>query len=185
MNRHQVTKAIQLVRNPFTQIITKFQKEYKSHVTDQSWKRDYPPTREGFQKWCRAADEKTAELNDEYYSASTVQLMSETKCSRYIAEYMSWHNHAFDTTASLSIPHLVVYHEDLYDDSLEATLDTMLDFLQLKQQTMPSQRLGDSDKLNVNDFMSRDDQKQIRRLVQKLATDETWSHVQRYFQDVM
>jgi hypothetical protein len=60
----------------------------------------------------------------------------------------------------------------------------MLDFMELKRQTMPSQRLGDSD-IDGNDFLSRSDFKQIRRLVQKLATDETWSHLERYFKDVM
>jgi hypothetical protein len=189
LTRHEyplsrVTKAIHLIRNPISQIITKFQKEFKSHVQDTSWRSDYPLTKSGFKKWCQAADVRTETLFHEYYSAGTVQTMQETPCGRYIAEFISWHNHAFDTIASLDIPELVIYHDDLYDDSLETTLHTMLDFIELKQQTMPSQRLGDSD-IDVNEFLSRSDFKQIRRLVQKLATDETWSHLERYFKDVV
>jgi len=180
----RVKMAIHLMRHPLTQIITKFQKDYKAHASDKKWRSKYPDNKEGFLAWCQDEDATKTELDSEYYSAGTIQMMAETTCHHYVADYVHWHNMAFDTVAHLKVPQMVVYHEDLLDSKLETTLGNMLDFLQLEKDNMPSQRLGDKE-IDVEDYLSETEKRQIRRLVQKLATPETWKHVQQYFQDVM
>ena len=180
----RVNKAIHLMRNPLTQIITKFQKEYKSHLNDTGWTKRHPNTNEGFLKWCQEEDDQKLAAHTEYYSAGTVQIMGATMCHHYVAEYVNWHNMAFETVSQLQIPELIVYHEEMLDSKLESMLDRMLDFLQLDKQSMPTQRLGDAE-VDVKDFLSKTQQRQIRRLVQRMAKRQTWEHIQHYFQDVM
>lgn len=182
-----VTKSIYLIRNPLTQIISRFQKDVKQHQedSDKQWLKQFPNDGKGLNKWCNEEDDKKHERQTQYYSAGTVAIMANTTCHSYIAEYIAWHNLAVDTLNELKIPSLIVHYDELLDASVEETLDRMLGFLELNKETMPSQRLGDKESVDTEKYLSKSQQRQIRRLIQKLASEETWKHVQRYFEHVM
>jgi hypothetical protein len=172
-----VSKAIHLIRNPFYQIVENFEEDYKSSLKDKEWRDKHPNDREGLLQWCKDAD---SELNAAEFigSATTVRMIQDTICANQILEYSLWHNRAFEVVEELKLEGKVVHYEDFTDSKLETTLDAMVDFLELSPKLkMPTQRIPK----DPESFFSTQERKDMKDLVKRLASEQTWEYVKDYF----
>jgi hypothetical protein len=156
-----------------------FEEDYKTHLQDTEWREKHPDSREGLLQWCRDADSKLKPA--EYIgSATTVRLIQATTCANRILEYSEWHNRAFEVVNELKLEGMVLKYEDFEDEKLESTLDTIVDFLELPPKLkMPSQRMPQ----DVKKYFSEQDQENMQRLMERLASVQTWEYVKHYFDE--
>jgi hypothetical protein len=176
---YRVAKAIHLIRNPFYQIMEHFENDYKTHLKDSKWREVYPDSREGLLQWCKDADShvKAAEYIG---SATTNRMIQSTTCANQILEYSHWHNRAFEVVNELKLKGMVLRYEDFFDEKLETTLDTIVDFLELSPKLkMPPQRIPK----DPENYFRKLEQKGMERLLERLASEQTWEYVKHYFDE--
>jgi len=177
-----VKKAIHLIRDPFSNIVSRFHHERKNFVQKKNdeWLTKYPDNPKGFQQWC-ADNDKDSELDEfqtfEYDLLKAVQL---APCHGEVFKFVQWHNLAFALTEKFSIETKVLLYED-FEEHFDETIESLLRFMEFPQARAPRQF---SAKGSYSDYYSHVDRRRIGLLVKKIATKETWKHLERYILDI-
>lgn len=178
-----VYKAIHVVRNPFHNLISRFNCELKLRAGikgDSSFAEKYPKGAHGFHGFCRDLD---ADFDKQYpkdmFPANKRNDVKHTRCHDDIISYVQWHNHAFETCRELHLPTMVVHYDD-YEDDQNMTFTNMLDFMHLEEEGTVGPFTARHD---YNDYFTNEDRQSIKKLVQQLASNHTWKAVARYFED--
>lgn len=136
-----VTKAIHLIRDPFSNIVSRFlmfeerSKDKDFDSANPITKTGYPMTKLGFQKYCRDMDTKF--YNDEYEwflkQPEMNEAMSGVPCRSEFYKYFQWHNLARNAAVEIQkVPYMLI-HYNLFIDKFETELRKMLSFLQLPE----------------------------------------------------
>ena len=174
-------RAVHLVRNPFINLIARFIREREhDRRKDKKFQEEYPMLpKKGFQKWCGMLDDKFTKIEDEVFGDDdkTLRLMRSSICHAEVYKYVQWHNYAFATTAALDVPTIVVYYED-FQSKFRETNKKILDFVELPS-IVPSYSFPVYH--NYTRFFSEQDRADIRALAKRIATKETWQHIEHYF----
>lgn len=178
-----VHKAVHVIRNPFHNIISRFNCEHKLSAQEggdraRNFAEKYPKSAHGFHNFCRDLD---ADF-DKQYSKDIIpeterHLVKHTRCHDDVISYVQWHNHAFETCRELHLPTLVVYYED-YEDDFNMTFSNLMDFMHLEEN---GQANGFTARHDYQDYFTSEDRQNIKHLVKQLASNHTWRALARYF----
>ena len=178
-----VHKAIHIVRDPFHNLISRFNCEHKL-VAERGGDRAlqfverYPKNASGFHNFCRDLDSDF----DKQYSKDLIpkskrQDVKHTLCHDDIISYVQWHNHAFEACRHLHLPTLVIHYED-YEDDFNMTFSNLLDFMHLR----PIGKAGQySARKDYQDYFTKEDRIKVKKLVKQFASTHTWKVLARYF----
>jgi hypothetical protein len=173
----RVKSAIHLIRNPFHNIIARYHLEHRHGIkSNKTFFLEQPNSPEGFQAWCKSQDTKYRSDDEEIFADKNVD---NTICHAEFFKYTQWHNLVHDSMRLLnhSIPLLVVYYED-YSVDFNATVSRILDFLELD----PVGKLTEfHPRTDYEAYFTKEQRKDIRGLVKKFASGETWQEIKHYF----
>lgn len=174
-----VERILHLIRSPFTNIVARFHLEQRHFAVagDDTYTRDAA----GFRQWCRDLDETYADSEHLVWKDDPAleQLFRQVPCRAEFYKYTQWHNHMFQLQDMLKSPskdYLVVHYED-YERDLNATIGTIMDFLQ-QQVVNPLREFRPLP--DYSDHFSKTDRRRVRQLIQYMSTSETWKMLQRY-----
>lgn len=109
-------------------------------------------------------------------------------CHGEFYKWTQWHNLAHASLAIMrgagktarEVPRLRVYYED-YKERFETTAQQILDFLELEQVAPFREFRSRSD---YGGYYSDKELRDIKKLVQSVASEETWKDVRHYFKGV-
>ena len=177
----RVKKAIHLIRNPFHNFVSRYHLVRKNNIAKgkrkEEWVERHPLDAIGFQRWCNELDEMYKKEEDENFEHDMVKQLRLSPCHGEVLKFIQWHNLAFQLTQRHGIESLVVYYED-YASNFNQTLDTILDFLELPTVLKPR---GFEAGHEYNKFYTSLDKRRIQLLVQEIASETTWNHLEHYF----
>ena len=178
----RVAKAIHLIRNPFHNIIARYHLEHK-HAGDkdkQAWLNAHPNDKEGLQEYCKGLDERYQEEDEKYFGKDKVP---KAPCHGEFFKWTQWHNLAIEGIKLIEqdhpVPTLLVYYED-YTTKFNQTVDRILDFLELEEEGYRREFAARS---AYGGYFSDEQVRSARKLVKRVASDETWALVKHYFDD--
>mmetsp|Transcript_5938 Transcript_5938/g.14750 ORF Transcript_5938/g.14750 Transcript_5938/m.14750 type:complete len:322 (+) Transcript_5938:420-1385(+) len=189
----RVHKAIHLIRNPMHNLIARYHLEHrhKGYKNDQDWQESHSNDSEGLHKWCEQVAEKYKVQDVEFFGSANK--IPKAPCHGEFYKWTQWHNLAHETIAMMrgeaadfpefpvrDVPVLKVFYED-YNTAFNQTAEGILDFLEL-EQVAPFREFAS--RKDYGGYFSKDELKDIRDLVQSVATEQTWSDVKHYFADV-
>jgi len=186
----RVHKAIHLIRNPMHNLIARYHLEHrhKGYKNDQDWQESHSNDSEGLHKWCEQVAEKYKVQDVEFFGSANK--IPKAPCHGEFYKWTQWHNLAHQTIAMMrgeaaefpvrDVPVLKVLYED-YNTAFNQTAEGILDFLEL-EQVAPFREFAS--RKDYGGYFSKDELKDIRDLVQSVATEQTWSDVKHYFADV-
>jgi hypothetical protein len=177
----RVAKAIHLIRNPFNNIISRYHQEIKNQrdKNETGWLTAHPNNATGFQLWCRELDDISYRQDVRFFGEEKIP---KAPCHGEFYKYAQWHNlvHESIELVDHKVPILPLYYED-YADRLIQTTTTLLRFLQLDL-------LGDlreyAAKTDFSNYFIETQEKDIKSLVQSVASNTTWGEIKHYFEDL-
>eukprot|EP00934_Nitzschia_sp_Nitz4_P006585 Nitzschia sp. Nitz4//scaffold144_size56818//594//1799//NITZ4_006524-RA/size56818-processed-gene-0.61-mRNA-1//1//CDS//3329536477//6575//frame0 len=177
-NPDWVAKAIHLIRNPFHNIIARYHLEHRhAAVKNQTgWLDDHANDADGLQKYCADADDRYHKEDKEFFGKDKIP---KAPCHGEFYKWTQWHNLVFESLELIDheVPILTVYYED-YNNKFNATVGKILDFLELKQDGVLREFTSRSD---YGGYFTDKQQKDVRSLVKKVASERTWATVKHYF----
>jgi hypothetical protein len=180
-SEEQVGKVVHLVRSPFTNIISRFHKHLhgaEASVTHKSHgKYDY--TADSFQQYCFDLDQNYTTKEKQTFGRKIFRLAKKIPCRSEFFRYVQWHNNAFRLNYRLEKKYgtesLVLHYED-YSERFNITMDSVLSFLELSQESDPLEfHLG-----RYDDYYTKSQQQSIQDLIAAMASKETWEIMGRY-----
>ena len=165
----RIAKYIHLIRNPFDNIVARFHLDAR-HLKG---KRDFARNATGFAEWCHWI--RSEHSHTHFADETTRRLVRETPCGPEFFRWTQWHNLAADVYRDR--PTHLVYYED-YASDLNATALGILAFL---EQTPQHEWRPFRELPNYDDHFAGDHKRKVQRLIQHVATPETWKLMRRYF----
>ena len=193
-------KAVHLIRNPFDNLFARIHMavDKRTRRTELGWTSEqlekFDTSRDGYLRWCQHVDTAHAEnyRNTPLIGANVKEAFVGLPCFSEWFRFTQWHNHAFALTQQLALPTHVVHYED-YQNDHQATTRRLLDFLQAFPARNTSSGVDvrfraplhfDGVNKTYQDFYTRDEMVRAKDLVYVLASNVTWSHLERYFGDL-
>lgn len=177
---HDVDRAVHLIRDPLDNMVSRYHLGLHKveHSGDEEKLQRYTYDAQGFHNFCedRLYDEE--EHTDSHMDQDVLEMIQDVPCHLDLFRYVQWHNLAFITTQDLlKIPtHMLHYHE--YSDNFPSTLTTLLDFLDLPNTGAVTEfQTGKS----YRDYFSTAQIAAMGNATRRLASRETWEHLERYF----
>lgn len=180
-----VKKAVHLFRDPFDNVVSRFNHEHKTNKNqkNEEWLASYPRNEEGFKKWCSDAGTRYSP-SDTFHSEMTnfdrkfLDVVDRVPCFAEFIKYTQWHNNAFAVAKTMGIPTLVVHYED-YRDNFDQTLGNLLDFVKLPPK-------GEAPKFGMAPYLTYftdEERVRVKGFLEYLSTPITWDELSRYFED--
>lgn len=179
----RVAKAIHLIRNPFHNIIARYHLEHRhaGYKNETKWLDGHSNDKEGLQKYCKDLDQTYRKQDEAFFGKDNVP---KAPCHGEFYKWTQWHNYVHEGLELIEslheVPVLTIYYED-YSLKFNSTVDTILDFLELKQEGYLREFTARSD---YGGYFSTDQERQVRDLVKEVASPRTWKQVKHYFEDV-
>ena len=185
-NQEIVKRAVHLFRDPYDNVISRFNHEHKTNKRQKNseWLEHYPRNEVGFKKWCSDASNRVTP-SDTYHSEMTtfdekfLDVVDRVPCFAEFIKYTQWHNNAFAVARILGLDTLVVYYED-YRDNFDKTLDELLKFVELPKKGEPP-KFGMA---SYDNYFTNDERKRIQNFIEYLSTPRTWEALsEKYFKE--
>ena len=180
----RVQKAIHLIRNPMHNIIARYHLEHrhKGYKNNTDWLEQHSNDVEGVQTYCHDSDQTYYTQDVAYFGSSNIP---KAPCHGEFFKWTQWHNLALESLDIMSkekgdgerIPVLTVYYED-YKTRFNETVGEILDFLDLSVEGYLREFTSRSD---YDGYFTKDQLKEIRKLVKETASSRTWEQVKHYF----
>lgn len=174
----RVARAIHLIRNPFSNIISRYHQRRKNQEDKNAteWLLEHPNNATGFHKWCSELDSQFYQEELEYFGIGNV---SRAPCHGEFYKYAQWHSLVDGALGLIShhMPVLTVYYED-YEKKLEETTYTILNFLELK---LVGHIKAFKQKTNISGYFSAKEKFMIKDLISEVASNAAWRRIQHYF----
>jgi hypothetical protein len=105
-------------------------------------------------------------------------------CHGEFYKWTQWHNLVHEGVelikASHEVPILTIYYED-YTLKFNATVAQILGFLELEHVGELREFSARSD---YDGYFTKEQMQDAKALVQRVASEKTWSQVQHYFRDI-
>ena len=172
-----VSKVIHLIRDPVDNIVSRY----------HNWRFNNAQQGDGtiteFRQWCSKLHAKTKkdESKMEVWGEELWGILKDVPCATDFFRYVQWHNMALATFRDLDLEHLVMYYED-YESKWETTKETLLNFIDLKQEERAIATPFVGGKHYRNHFTT-DELARIRQGIQLMSSRSTWTRLQHYFDD--
>lgn len=167
-------KAIHLFRHPLDNVVARFHSSYKK--SEANFKEKYPYNSTGFNNWCAAQDKKRDLFKYHLIDDALASKLTAVKCYNEFFKYLQWHNLAFETTRSLSLPTLIMHYED-YSNEFDTSVKRLVAFLELPSTGSVVPFLHGK---VYRDYYSLEQRIAIRDLVTEMASAETWHYMKDY-----
>ena len=169
-----VKKVVHLIRDPFTNIVSRFNREQRVNATYlkqlQSNMHDY---HDAFKSWCKEKDEKISFREQIYYGK---RFPSDVPCRHEFFQYIDWHNKAFSLTEDLEVESLVFHYEN-YQKNFSGALRELSSFLEYKIEDHETEFHP-----QTYSFMySEKEHLAIMQWFQEISSRSTWNSIKRYF----
>mmetsp|Transcript_1684 Transcript_1684/g.3835 ORF Transcript_1684/g.3835 Transcript_1684/m.3835 type:complete len:452 (-) Transcript_1684:207-1562(-) len=176
----RVQKAIHLIRNPMHNTIARFhlERRHKEYKNKTDYLETHPNNEVGFQEWCKDFKQTYAKEDEEFFKDG----VPVAPCHGEFYKWTQWHNLVHQSLDLIphKVPVLTVYYED-YKTNFNATAMGILNFLELDLVGELREFTARSD---YDSYFTKDQLKEIKKLVKDVATEKTWSLVKHYFDDV-
>jgi Sulfotransferase domain len=174
----RLAKTIHLIRNPFDNIVSRFHLAHKKRSQDepddyQTWKERYPANATGFANWC-------IDLDREYgspFNPKKVRVGSLT-CHGEWFKYVQWHVLALATIKKSQLPSMTVYYEDYEAAKWNATVQRIVDFLELP---LKGNNVREFESHTSYEYYTDQQRREARDLVRKMVVDQVWELLKHYF----
>lgn len=173
-------KAIHLFRHPLDNIVARFHLHYNEQkaLNNTDFAIRYQNNANGFNAWCEDETfwdelEKLRWIDD-----GLVEKLKAVPCRQEFFRYVQWHNLAFETSRSLSLPTLIMYYDD-YSDDFALALKRLLTFLELPRVDGAIEPFSHGKE--YRNYYTVEQHAAILDLVKELASAETWHYLKRYF----
>ena len=171
-----VKKVVHIIRDPLDNTVARFHLDRYSKT--ETWLKEYPATKLGFQKWCKGIDDDNNMLiSHKFVDKDLRKALSGVPCRAEFFRYVQWHNMAFAVTADLGLPELV-FHYESYTTSFDKTIEDLLDFLELSPIGEPEPYFPGK---VYGDYYSDDEKRAIARFTKEFSSKTTWAHLKQYF----
>ena len=159
----------------FQKVVSRFHLELNEHPG----RRDYDSTRTGFRNFCTHIDNayRLEESATHILDKPILQRLQDVPCHSDFIRYVQWHDLAFVTTWDM--PELVLHYE-LYETHFNATLLTLMNFLEL-----PLTHADDVEFIKGKeyiDYFTATEREAVKLAVQELALGITWDNLKHYFE---
>ncbi|CAB9499905.1 expressed unknown protein [Seminavis robusta] len=176
-----VHKAIHLFRNPFDNVVSRFNFEHKRLEKKKGYTNGSTKSREGFRAFCQQMDTtwKESERNSIVYEDSILAKMESVPCHSDFFRYVEWHNLAFVTTQDLGIETMILHYEDYGASTFETTKNKLLEFLELEERGVSSP--FKDGKVYSKEYFTKKEREVVKEVLQQLALKTTWGYLERYF----
>jgi len=175
-----VEKAVHLIRNPFDNVIGRFNFEHVLNERNSTlirWNKLYTKDQAGFKEWCRHFDQINM-IEESTASRLDKELMEAFKnvpCHGEFFRYIQWHNNALNITYMMGLPTHLVYYEDFQHYSKE-TMTDLTSFLELSNiGEVPVFKMKKYD-----GYYSNEEETQIMSFLKYLSADITWQVLNPY-----
>lgn len=177
---NDIDRAVHLFRDPMDNMVSRYHlgvhKVTKQNKTELIQRYTYDAA--GFTNFCWDKTYFHDEQSESHVDQDVLQLIQDVPCHMDLFRYIQWHNLAFIVTDDyLNLPTHIVHYED-YNSNMEATLQSLLDFLELPNTgaEYPFQS-GKSYRYYFTD----DQIARMRTATMMLASPLTWHYMERYF----
>jgi hypothetical protein len=179
----RVAKAIHLIRNPFHNIIARYHLEHRHHQykNETDWLDEHLNDKKGLQKYCRDLDKAYRQQDEDYFGKGKIPAAI---CHGEFYKWTQWHNLVHEGVELIKafpeVPILTIYYED-YTLKFNATVAQVLGFLELEHVGELREFSARSD---YDGYFTKAQMQDAKALVQRVASEKTWSQVQHYFRDI-
>ena len=86
-----VKKVVHIVRDPFDNVVARFHLD--RYAKTESWLKEYPANKLGFQKWCNGIDDDNNMLmSHKFVDNDLRKAFSGVPCRAEFFRYVQWHN---------------------------------------------------------------------------------------------
>jgi hypothetical protein len=180
-----VSSAVHLVRDPFNNIVSRMHHGIYRRKTFMGWTDEqanrFNTTREGMLEWCRYTDghfwKRRRNQKPLLNFTWDKKLFDPVPCHSEYFKYVQWHNYAGQIIANRNLSAHTLYYED-YETNYNQTTAKLFNFLDLPIVQEPLEfKKGKT----YRNFFTASELKAARKLVNTLATAETWYLLSRYF----
>jgi len=175
-----VEKAVHLIRNPFDNVIARFNFEHVLKLQNSKlirWNKLYTKDQAGFKEWCQHFDQinRIEELTLSRLDNELMEAFKNVPCHGEFFRYMQWHNNALNITYMMGLPTHLVYYEDFQHYSRETMAD-LTNFLELSNiREVPVFKMEKYD-----GYYSNEEETQIMFFLKYLSTDIAWQVLNPY-----
>ena len=171
----RVAKVIHLIRDPFSNIVSRFHMEIKGGRSGEG----LTSSKDDFRQFCSDLNRKYEddELRSVFMDIQVFQKLQNVPCRADFLRWLEWHNHAFSMASDANLNTLVVHYEEYMNDMPRAT-SKLLSFLELPARGEAHVFVGGK---TYNDFFSAEEKRAVRDTFREMATTQTWSHIEHYF----
>ena len=160
------------------------------HLEERRWSRSenrtnklqlFNTTREGFRAWCMDQDRRSFKIHrkNPFLDDDVWNIAKRVPCHDELIRYTWWHNHAIEVARRSNLPVHTFFYED-YETSWNRTVEELFRFLSLSPAQGASPLLFVPGK-HYMEYYERSDTAMAERLVQTMASRETWTLLQHYF----
>jgi hypothetical protein len=171
----RIAKAIHLIRDPFINIVSRFLLENEIPGREAN---KFNRTRQGFRKYCRSIDNLFSQNEQKmvFLEADILSLIRKVPCHEDFIRYVEWHNLAFSTADDFQLPTYVVHYE-WYSSRYNATVQELLQFLELEQKAEPLP----FQESKPYAFFTSEERAALEKAFRMMASFKTWKHLSPYF----
>ncbi len=177
-----VKKAVHLIRDPFANIVARFNnhfKDQKKDVQDKFQIDEYNRDKKGFREFCANLDKDFEQTKREFLNEHQISLMEDVPCSGEFILYVIWHNNAFKTTKMLDLD-VMILHYDSFETKYEQTSDDLLDFLGYSNGVNKLEFVAGK---TYDDHFTPKQRVKAKEALKELASEQTWNEIKGYFEE--
>jgi hypothetical protein len=164
-------KAVHLIRNPFDNMVARM--HHDSH------KKPSTNGKVDFDAWCEVMDQRWNSKDVAFFPDSIIELFQSVPCYADWFRYVQWHNNANEVIRQRRLPVLVLMYED-YTTNYNRTVDSLFDFLNLEKKGKTLPFVAGK---KYPSYYSEEVSFAASRLVQAVATPQTWDQIKHYFEE--
>lgn len=173
-----VKRAIHLIRDPFDNVVARFHLDNKGHSTEGY------DDRAAFKKYCKDRDAlyQPGDLEMSQITDDVKALFPGLSCYDQFYQYAQWHSLAIETISNKEPPiRSMVFYYDNYQTHFDASLQQLLEFLGLKQESSElTQFIAGK---TYHEYFTADERHQAWELMKAVASPQAWELMKRYHEE--
>ena len=176
----RVQKAVHLIRDPYDNIVSRFHHEVRNGDTKRQ---EFGA--EAFRAYCQQDKNSVHKRSavETFLSKYQTSKFQDIPCLDEFVKYALWHNHAFETSATLGLDTMTV-HYGWYATAFQATKNKILAFLGLKEdEESPVEHPFVTGKV-YSEYFTEQERKGVKSILMSIASEETWAEIRQYFASV-
>lgn len=178
-------KAVHVFRNVFDNVVARLhmqRKNWESHGDKDNHLSRFESNMEGFRRWCQYIDSSTKkDLESTLLDDETKRLYNLVPCRAEFFRYTHWHNRAMQVVEQRKLPVHYLFYEN-YTINFNETVEELLDFIELPAVREPPPFIPGK---VYPEYFTSEEKQNAARLVRHVATDEVWSLIKHYFEDIL